>query len=207
MKRTKAPQIPAVLVIAIIAFVLLGGYDIYSRLVDDCNRSKAQWIEQGKAEQIIEEKKIMSSRIEYMARVFMHWNKSLYWRKAVEYSGIIYNECLVQGVPFEFIVAQIIKESTVREYARGSSGEIGLLQIMPFWLESQEELGFTGITKRELFDPENNIRMGIRILKRCLERSGGDVFKALCYYNAGFKNDGKAGVQYAKKVLSLAEEM
>jgi len=203
-KKPKPPPVPKVLFAAIAMFLVLGLHDGISAYLDQYLDSyKAQ----EKAHYEMEQKYLTSNRIDYMARVFMHWNPELYRRKAVEYASIIYDECVNLGIPFEFIVAQIIKESTVREYAKGSSGEIGLLQIMPFWLEVQEDLGFSGITERELYDPENNIRMGIRILNGCLKRSGGDVFKALCYYNAGYSNDGKAGAKYARKVLSLANNM
>jgi soluble lytic murein transglycosylase-like protein len=43
------------------------------------------------------------------------------------------------------------------------------------------------------FDPKQNIEAGAKYLKQLLEKSGGDVAKALGAYNAGPNSDDPAG--------------
>lgn len=68
----------------------------------------------------------------------------------------------------------------------------GLMQVMG---QTAREFGFTGQFLTELFEPETCVRFGCAKLKRELEKSGGDVRKALLGYNGG------GDASYPDKVL------
>ncbi len=60
---------------------------------------------------------------------------------------------------------------------RSSQGAIGLMQVMPF------HAGRWDCVSNDLTDPDANLCHGARIFKDDLERSGGDIDKALLAYN------------------------
>lgn len=86
------------------------------------------------------------------------------------------------------LLALIGIESSWRPWAAGAAGEIGLCQVRP---------GLHGASAAELIDPEANIATAARVLRRCLDRAGGDMRGALRRYNGR----GPAAERYATKVL------
>lgn len=68
-------------------------------------------------------------------------------------------------------------ESAFHPYAVSRAGAEGLMQLMP---ELSVEMGVT-----DAFDPRENIRGGVRYLKRLLDYHNGDLDLALASYNAG----------------------
>lgn len=93
------------------------------------------------------------------------------------------------GVEPDLVKAVIWKESRFNHKARGTSGEIGLMQIMPDaayeWAEAEKIRGFK---PEDLFDKRMNIWAGTWYLRKCLRRFANtdrpSVF-ALAAYNAG----------------------
>lgn len=83
------------------------------------------------------------------------------------------------GVDPRLAVALAYRESGLKPDAKGSSGEIGLMQVMP---KTAEGLGYS---PEELRDPSKNIEIGLTYLKRGLEKFGGDPVLAVAGYNAG----------------------
>eukprot|EP01035_Chromulina_nebulosa_P064005 gene64005-87528_t len=70
------------------------------------------------------------------------------------YSGLISQYAKTYGVPVDLAHAVIRIESNFNPKARGSAGEVGLMQIKPATARS---VGYKGSTKA-LYDPETNIR-------------------------------------------------
>jgi soluble lytic murein transglycosylase-like protein len=68
-------------------------------------------------------------------------------------------------------------ESSFHPYAVSRAGAEGLMQLMP---ELSDEMGVTNA-----FDPRENIRGGVRYLKRLLDYHEGNLDLALASYNAG----------------------
>ena len=84
------------------------------------------------------------------------------------------------GVPPELAVAIAFKESGLRTNApRGSSGEIGMMQVMP---ATGKGMGFS---EKDLFDSNKNIEAGVKYLKEALVATNGGKVAAAMYYNAG----------------------
>lgn len=80
--------------------------------------------------------------------------------------------------PF-LILSLIRQESAFNPRARSSKRAAGLMQIMPSLARSY------GYSPSEMFDPDKNIKVGVRFFRRLLERYNGNVQMALAAYNAG----------------------
>lgn len=80
-------------------------------------------------------------------------------------------------LPPELVLAVIDVESRFDKFAISHAGALGLMQIMPFWLDE------IGRPDDNLFRIETNLRYGCAILKHYLERENGDLGKALARYN------------------------
>jgi soluble lytic murein transglycosylase-like protein len=89
------------------------------------------------------------------------------------------------------VLAVIHIESRFDRLAVSNAGAVGLMQIMPFWLE---ELGEKGAN---LFGSDVNLRMGCTILRFYLDREHGNVTNALARYNGSYGRP-----DYPDKVLA-----
>jgi hypothetical protein len=84
------------------------------------------------------------------------------------------------GVDPALAVAIAFQESKLRSNPpRGSSGEIGMMQVMP---GTGKGMGFN---EKQLGNLEQNIEAGIQYLKKGLEATGNDPQLAAIYYNGG----------------------
>jgi soluble lytic murein transglycosylase-like protein len=106
-------------------------------------------------------------------------SRDLYVKQVME-------EAVRQNVPPALADAVAMVETGYNANARGSSGEVGLMQILP---GTAAMLGFSGNTG-DLFDPATNIRYAVAYLARAWQSSGGNVCRALMKYRAGVGEDG-----------------
>lgn len=90
----------------------------------------------------------------------------------------------------ELILAVIETESNFDHYAISVAGAIGLMQIMPFWLDE------IGRPDDNLLHIDTNLRYGCTILKFYLDKEDGDLRRALGRYNGSL---GKR--KYPNKVI------
>jgi soluble lytic murein transglycosylase-like protein len=97
------------------------------------------------------------------------------------YGSLISKHAAANGIPLHLASAIVRVESNYRPNARGSAGEIGLMQIKP---ATARMLGYTGSIKG-LFDPETNIRFGMKYLGMAHKLGGGDTCGTVLRYNAG----------------------
>ncbi len=97
------------------------------------------------------------------------------------FNALITREAERRAVPPALAAAVASIESGWDPNARGSSGEVGLMQIMP---ATAQMLGFQG-TLEQLADPETNIRLGVRYLGTAWALSGGNPCVTLMKYRAG----------------------
>ena len=106
------------------------------------------------------------------------------------YDSLILEISERHGIDPCLVKAVIWRETGFRPYARGSSGEIGLMQIMPDkavadWARKNNR---SNPPKGSLYTPRLNIEIGTWYLARALRR--WSAYKdaetlALCEYNAG----------------------
>ncbi len=101
----------------------------------------------------------------------------------------IHYEATRAGLFPELVLAVIDVESNFNRYAISRAGAMGLMQIMPFWLD---EIGKPG---DNLFDLKTNLRLGCTILRYYLDKEKGDLTRALARYNGSLGSH-----RYTKKV-------
>ena len=92
------------------------------------------------------------------------------------------------------VLAVIEVESAFKPFAVSSKGAYGLMQINYRVWRKELSIDFARI-----FEIEYNIDLGIKILKRYLEKSAGDISRALHLYNNGYLFNNH---KYKYKVLS-----
>ncbi len=82
------------------------------------------------------------------------------------------------GVEIDLVDALVIAESGYDPHAVSPVGAVGLMQVMP---ETAADYGVNSV--EALFDPQTNVRTGVRHFKRLLGQFG--IGKAVMAYNAG----------------------
>ncbi|MBY0494372.1 MAG: lytic transglycosylase domain-containing protein [Cyanobacteria bacterium] len=124
--------------------------------------------------------------------------------KSARYDTAINEHARRQGVAEDLVRAVIQVESAFNPNAVSNKGAMGLMQLMP---QTATELGV-----KDPFDPEQNIRGGVKYLKQLLERYDNKVELALAAYNAGIGNVEKYGAvppfketrNYVNKITNAA---
>ncbi|WP_106795413.1 lytic transglycosylase domain-containing protein [Rhizobium sp. H4] len=105
------------------------------------------------------------------------------------------------NVPVALATAVIRIESNFNPNARGSHGEIGLMQIKP---ATARMMGYSGSAKG-LFDPETNIKYGMKYLAAAHDLGGGETCNTILKYNAGHgaTRMNPVSKSYCGKVLAM----
>ena len=97
------------------------------------------------------------------------------------------------SLPLGLVDAVISKESRYNVNARGSSGEIGLMQIMPSTARRiAKSLGHHKVAKmsgkdlrKHLTDAKTNVHYGTTYLAKCHKMAKGNIGATIGCYNAG----------------------
>lgn len=97
------------------------------------------------------------------------------------YASLIAKHAANNGVPVDLAHAVVFSESTYRPRATGAAGEIGLMQLK---LSTARGVGYTG-TREALYDPETNIKYGMRYLGQARKIGDGSTCATILRYNAG----------------------
>ena len=108
----------------------------------------------------------------------------------IEILTLVHYEASRVELPPELILAVIEVESNFDRYAISVAGAIGLMQIMPFWLDE------IGRPKDNLLHIDTNLRYGCTILRFYYDKENGDLRRALGRYNGSL---GKR--KYPNKVI------
>jgi soluble lytic murein transglycosylase-like protein len=103
---------------------------------------------------------------------------------------LVHYEASRVDLPPELILAVIEVESNFDRYAISVAGAIGLMQIMPFWLDE------IGRPNDNLLHVDTNLRYGCTILRYYYDKENGDLRRALGRYNGSL---GKR--KYPNKVI------
>jgi soluble lytic murein transglycosylase-like protein len=114
------------------------------------------------------------------------------------YRAQIAKHAKANGVPVALAMAVVRVESNYNPRVRGSAGEIGLMQIKP---QTARGMGFSGSSKA-LYDPETNLRWGMKYLAGAYQRAGGDTCGTIMRYQGGHyaKRMSRVAVTYCSKV-------
>lgn len=117
------------------------------------------------------------------------------------YSALISKYANQYNVPVALATAVIRVESNFNPMARGSHGEIGLMQIKP---ATARMMGYSGGAKG-LFDPETNIKYGMKYLAAAHDLGGGQTCNTILKYNAGHgaTRMNPVSKSYCGKVLAM----
>ncbi|MEM1263292.1 MAG: lytic transglycosylase domain-containing protein [Pseudomonadota bacterium] len=102
----------------------------------------------------------------------------------------VHAEAEKHDLPPELVLAVIEIESNFDRFAISYAGALGLMQVMPFWLDE------IGRPNDNLFHIDTNLRMGCTILRHYLDRERGDLQRALARYNGSLGRK-----TYSNKVL------
>ena len=124
-------------------------------------------------------------------------------RNPKEFEPIITQYSTDYGVDRSLVKAVIHAESSYNPQAVSHKGAIGLMQLMPGTAQDLKVVNS--------FDPQDNIRGGVRYLRFLLDTFRGDVALALAAYNAGLSKVARYGGippyeetrNYVSRVLSL----
>jgi len=101
------------------------------------------------------------------------------------WEDIIQKHATRHNVAPELVRAVMTQESGGDPRAVSSAGAMGLMQLMPATAR--------GAGVRDPFDPDENVRAGVALLRANLDRYDGNVSLALAAYNAGVGNVAKYG--------------
>lgn len=105
--------------------------------------------------------------------------------RAEVYDDLIVAHSRDQGIRADLVRAVIQAESAYDPWARSIKGAMGLMQLMP---QTATEYGVLNP-----YDPAENIRAGVRYLRKLLDRYGHNEELALAAYNAGPKTVDRYG--------------
>lgn len=117
------------------------------------------------------------------------------------FDAFIQSAAVRWAVPESWIRAVIEVESSWNPDAIGSSGEIGLMQILPSTAATYN------VTADELLEPETNIETGARLLAELMRRFGTDFREVYSAYNSGsptlWESSSEVAAHVQKAVLAL----
>lgn len=105
------------------------------------------------------------------------------------------------GVPYDLAHGVIMVESRYNAKATGRGGYIGLMQLS---YRTAQGMGYSG-SRAALYDPETNLRYGMRYLGEAYRKSGGSMCGAVSKYQGGHGVRGvtRAGSAYCGKVKNF----
>ncbi len=130
------------------------------------------------------------------------------------YSETIWQHAHENALPTGLVRAVIREESGGDPAAVSPAGAVGLMQVTR--IAEEEVLGAPGAARGDLSDPDYNVSIGTRYLRKLIDSFGGDVLLALAAYHAGptrigelrrasphavLENCPRATVSYCRRVL------
>jgi soluble lytic murein transglycosylase-like protein len=126
-----------------------------------------------------------------------------------DYSNIVVPLSKKHGLDWRLVTAIMAAESSFDPCALSPKGAMGLMQIMPAVAQDFE------VAIDEAFEPDENIRAGVLLLKRLNKKFHGDLQLTVAAYNAGPGNvDRYNGIppfketqNYVKKVLGYHSDL
>lgn len=103
------------------------------------------------------------------------------YRISADIAASIYDIALAEGLEPDLAFRLVRVESQFNEKATSPVGAIGLTQLMPATASFFQK----GVTKKQLYDRETNLRIGFRYLRTLISEHEGNLKLALLVYNRG----------------------
>ena len=103
------------------------------------------------------------------------------YRISADIAASIYDIALAEGLEPDLAFRLVRVESQFNEKATSPVGAVGLTQLMP----STANYFQKGITRKQLYDRETNLRIGFRYLRTLINEHEGNLKLALLVYNRG----------------------
>lgn len=112
--------------------------------------------------------------------------------------SMVARHAAANGVPLDLAHGVVMVESRYNARATGPGGYIGLMQLS---YRTAKGMGFSG-SRAALYDPETNLRYGMKYLGGALRLAGGSTCGAVSKYQGGHGVKGvtRAGAVYCSKV-------
>jgi soluble lytic murein transglycosylase len=104
-------------------------------------------------------------------------------RYPIAYPDLIMPAAANAGINPYLVMALTRQESLFDPNARSVSDARGLMQLLPS--TAAKLAAVEGGTPGDLYDPANNVRLGVALLKKLLTMYGGDRVRAVAAYNGG----------------------
>src|SRR5688572_7050750 len=106
---------------------------------------------------------------------------SSYYGISADLAATIFDVALSERVDPDLAFRLVKLESDFNPRALSRVGAVGLVQLMPSTAVQFDR----SVTREKLYDPETNLRIGFRYLRRLIGSYNGDVRLALLAYNLG----------------------
>lgn len=103
------------------------------------------------------------------------------YRISADVAASIYDIALAEGLEPDLAFRLVRVESQFNEKATSPVGAIGLTQLMPATASFFQK----GVTRKQLYDRETNLRIGFRYLRTLINEHDGNLKLALLVYNRG----------------------
>jgi len=103
------------------------------------------------------------------------------YRISADIAASIYDIALAEGLEPDLAFRLVRVESQFNEKATSPVGAVGLTQLMPATASFFQK----GVTKKQLYDRETNLRIGFRYLRTLINEQDGNLKLALLVYNRG----------------------
>lgn len=101
-------------------------------------------------------------------------------KERLELLKLVHYEATRADLPPELVLAVIDIESNFDRFAISYAGALGMMQIMPFWLDE------IGRPDDNLFHLPTNLRMGCTILRYYIDMEDGNLATGLARYNGSY---------------------
>jgi soluble lytic murein transglycosylase-like protein len=113
--------------------------------------------------------------------------------EATALEAIVDRHAAAQGLPKDFARAIVLLESNWNSQLTGAAGEVGLMQIKH---ETARFMGYEG-SREQLYEPETNVRWGMKYLADAWKLAQGDHCGAVLRYQAGLQAKAMTGAARA----------
>lgn len=113
----------------------------------------------------------------------------------VKYEQIVYDAANKYKVSPYLVFAVIKQESNFIKNSKSTAGANGLMQIKSSTAKEMAMYMKKIDSKYDIYDPYTNINIGTAYLSKLISKYNGNIYIALCAYNAGMGNIEKWFVQ------------